>query len=88
MAGAYNVVSSSWLANSLITGYSAKAWYLFADPVRAAAMEVAFLNGVETPTVEQAEADFNTLGIQFRGFLDFGVAFQDPRAAVKMKGEA
>jgi phage major head subunit gpT-like protein len=88
MAGAYNVVSSSWLANSSLAGYSAKAWYLFADPARAAAMEVAFLNGVETPTVEQAEADFNTLGIQFRGFLDFGVAFQDPRAAVKMKGEA
>ena len=53
-----------------------------------AAMEVAFLNGQENPTVEQAEADFNTLGIQFRGYIDFGAAMQDPRAVVKMKGEA
>ncbi len=87
-AGKYEVVSSSWLSNATITGYSTTAWYLFADPARLAAFEVAFLNGNENPTVEQADADFNTLGIQFRGYIDFGVKEQDYRAAVKMKGIA
>ena len=36
-------------------------------------IEVAFLNGKQQPTVERADADFNTLGIQFRGYFDFGV---------------
>ena len=29
----------------------------------------------------RADADFNVLGIQFRGYFDFGVALQDPSAA-------
>ena len=86
-SGKYDPIVSAYLANSGITGYSALAWYLFADPNILAALEVAFLNGVDRPTVEKADADFNTLGIQFRGYLDFGVKEQDPRAAVKMKGE-
>jgi hypothetical protein len=53
-----------------------------------AAIEVAFLKGVEVPTVETADADFNTLGIQMRGYHDFGVTKQDYRAGVKSKGAA
>ncbi|HPD31737.1 MAG TPA: hypothetical protein PLL20_17230, partial [Phycisphaerae bacterium] len=71
-----------------ISGTSAKAWYLLADPDDLPVIEVAFLNGQQTPTVERADADFNVLGIQFRGYFDFGVALQDYRAGVKMKGEA
>jgi hypothetical protein len=47
-------------------------------------MEVAFLNGVRTPTVEQAEADFNVLGIQVRGHFSFGVAKAEGRACYRM----
>jgi hypothetical protein len=86
--GKFEVVSSSFLSNSSFTGYSSKAWYLFADPNRLPALEVAFLNGIDQPTVEKTDADFNTLGIQFRGFIDFGVREQDYRGAVKIKGEA
>jgi len=50
--------------------------------------EVAFLNGQESPTIETAEADFSRLGIQMRGYHDFGVALQDPKGGVKAKGEA
>jgi len=32
---------------------------------------------VDRPTVEKTDADFNTLGVQFRGFIDFGVREQD-----------
>jgi hypothetical protein len=83
----FDVVSSSYLSNATFDGASSKAWYLFADPNRLTTLEVAFLNGVDKPTVETTDADFNTLGIQFRGFIDFGVKEQDHRGAVKFKGE-
>jgi len=86
--GKFDVVSSVYLANASFTGSSSKAWYLLADPNRLPAIEIAFLNGVDRPTVEKTDADFNTLGIQFRGYIDFGVREQDHRGALKMKGEA
>ena len=78
----------AYMANSSYTGYSALAWYLLANPRDLATIEVCFLNGVQRPTVESADADFNVLGIQVRGFFDFGVALKEHRAGVKMKGEA
>jgi len=87
-AGKFEVVSSAYLANPSFAGASNKAWYLLADPNRLPAIEVAFLNGVDRPTVEKTDADFNTLGIQFRGYIDFGVREQDHRAALLMKGQA
>jgi len=86
--GKFDVVSSVYLSNATFTGASDKAWYLLADPNRLPAIEVAFLNGVDRPTVEKTDADFNTLGVQFRGYIDFGVREQDYRGALKMKGEA
>jgi hypothetical protein len=87
-AGKFSVVWSAYLSNATFPGSSNKAWYLLADPMRLPAIEVAFLNGRQTPTVERADADFNKLGIQFRGYINFGVKEQDHRAAVKVKGEA
>ena len=86
--GKFRSEVSRYLANSKYTGYSAKAWYLLADPADLPVIEVAFLNGQESPTIETAEADFNVLGIQMRGYHDFGVALQDPRGGNKSKGEA
>ena len=87
-AGKFRPVTSAYLGNASYTGYSTTAYYLFADPRGGvSAIEVAFLNGVENPTIESAEANFNTLGMEFRGWTDFGVAMQDYRAAVKATGE-
>jgi hypothetical protein len=58
-------------------------WYLLAAPSDLPVIEICFLNGQESPTIESAEANFNTLGIQFRGYHDFGVAKQDYRGGVK-----
>ena len=88
MAGKFNVASTAYLSNASFTGYSATGWYLFADPNILPAIEVGFVNGMEQPTVERAEADFSTLGVQFRGFMDFGVGMQDPRGALFIKGAA
>ena len=41
---------------------------------------------MDRPTIERADADFNTLGIQFRGYIDFGVREQDWRGALKATG--
>ena len=87
-AGKFEIVSSVYLSNPMFTGASDKAWYLLADPNRLPAIEVAFLNGVDRPTVEKTDADFNTLGVMFRGYIDFGVKEQDHRGALKLKGEA
>jgi phage major head subunit gpT-like protein len=86
--GKFEVVSSSYLSNASFTGNSLKAWYLLADPNRLPSIEVAFLNGIDRPTVEKTDADFNTLGVQFRGYIDFGVREQDYRGSLKLKGEA
>lgn len=87
-AGKFEPVVSAYLGNTKYTGNSVKAWYLLANPADLAAIEVAFLNGQESPTIETADADFGTLGIQMRGYHDFGVAKQDFRAAARSKGEA
>jgi hypothetical protein len=76
LAGRYQVVSTSYLS-------SAEDYYLVANPADLPAMEVAFLNGVQSPVVETAEADFNTLGVQMRGYFDFGVAKAEYLASVK-----
>jgi len=90
-AGKYGVEErtlaiSGFPGNSSFSGYSATAFYLFVDPEVLAAIEVAFLNGKDAPTIESADADFNTLGIQLRGYHDFGVAWQEYRAAARSTG--
>lgn len=87
-AGKFRPEVSAYLSNSKLTGYSSLAWYLLADPDDLPMIEIAFLDGQQVPTIESADADFNQLGIQVRGYHDFGVAKQDHRAAVKSKGEA
>lgn len=86
-AGMFRVVSSTYLANTTIGG-SATAWYLLADPMNLAAIEVAFLFGRDTPVVETSEFEFNRLGQSWRAYFDFGVAKQEYRAGVKLKGAA
>jgi hypothetical protein len=86
--GKFRVEVSRYLGNSKYAGFSTKAWYLLAEPTDLPVIEVAFLNGQEAPTIETADADFNVLGVQMRGYHDFGVALQDYRGGVKAKGEA
>lgn len=87
-AGKYKPLVCDWLSDAAFTGQSAKAWYLFRAPGILPAVVVSFLDGVQTPTIDMAEADFNQLGVQFRGYHDFGVDFAEWLAGVKVKGEA
>lgn len=87
-AGKFAVVQTPYLNTASVAGGSATHWYLLAAPGDMSVIEVAFLNGNETPIVEQAQADFSTLGIQMRAYWDFGSKKQEYRAAVKSKGAA
>ena len=78
LRGKYNVIVSNYLT-------SASTWWLTADKADLAPLEVVFLNGQQVPTVEQVAADFQMLGVQMRGFMDFGVAKGEALAALGMR---
>ena len=61
------------------------AWYLFADPNVVDTIEVAFLDGNETPEIVQEEG-FTTDGIRTKVRIDFGAAFIDYRGVFKNPG--
>ena len=87
-SGRFKVSASRYLSNTAIVGNSAVAWYLLGNPGAVPVIETCFLNGQESPVIQTAEAEFNTLGIQMRGYFDFGVTKQDGRGGVKSKGAA
>lgn len=87
-AGKYKLAATPYLNNDNIPNGSAVHWWLIADPMDLPVIEVCFLYGKQMPTIESAEADFNTLGIQMRGYHDFGCNKQEYRAGVRSKGEA
>ena len=64
----------------------AKAWYLAADPNTIDTVEVTYLNGKDTPTIESAVV-FDMLGIKWRIFIDVGVKALDFRGLYKNPGE-
>ncbi len=85
-SGKYKPEVVPYLSNSKYTGYSATGWYLFGDPGDVAAFGLAYLNGQQAPTIESEPGAFNTLGIQWRGYLDFGVCQIDAKGGVKSTG--
>lgn len=85
--GKFDVVSSAYLGKAKYGG-SSKKWYLLADPKDIPTIEVAFLDGQETPIVEEVEALPSQLGIVLRGYHDWGVALQDSNGGNANKGEA
>lgn len=85
-AGQFSLCSSQYLNNAKIPGGSQTHWWLAAASEDTPSIEVVFLNGRQAPSIENANADFNTLGIQMRGYFDFGAAKQNHRASVMSAG--
>lgn len=86
--GRFQVESSPYMSNSAYTGYNSAASYLLADPNDIPVIEIVALNGKVEPTVETADTDFNTLGVQMRGYSDVGVRLQEYRGGVRLDGTA
>jgi len=86
---AVRLATESRLSNASFTNASANGWYLFTAP-QSVPFVVAFLNGVEVPTVETFGFDTNpnSLSYQWRIYHDFGCAFGQKQASVFMKGTA
>ncbi len=64
----------------------ASAWYLAAAPGVVPGIEVTFLDGKDTPTME-SQVDFNTLGVKTRVYINFGINVLDFRAFYKSTGK-
>jgi len=78
---AYDVAKLELVTDPFLDGInSATPWYLFADPADVAAFEVVFLDGNQTPFIDEA-VDFDTDAMKFKVRLDYGVALGDWRAA-------
>ena len=82
-AGQFKPVVCPYLSDATLTGYSATDYYLLADPMDCAVIQAVFLNGRQAPIVESSPTEFSTLGIQYRAYLDWGVALQDPKGGFK-----
>ena len=76
MRGLLEAITSPFLSGT-------KYW-LFNDAFPL--VDVAFLNGNQTPTVETASADFAQLGISMRCYYDFGASAGEFKAAVYSTG--
>jgi hypothetical protein len=59
-------------------GLDEDAWFLFPDKTASDAIEVAFLDGVQTPYLEDM-IDFDTDGIKYKCRIDFGVGAMSHR---------
>ena len=64
---------------------SSTPWYFFADPAQAPVLEVAFLDGNDTPYIE-LENGFSVDGARWKVRLDYGIAGVDYRGAVRSTG--
>lgn len=62
------------------------AWYLAAAPGILPSIEVTYLNGREQPTME-SHVSFETLGMKWRIYMDFGVNLLDFRGLLKSTGK-
>jgi ATP-dependent protease ClpP protease subunit len=60
-------------------------WYIFADPMEAPVLEVAFLDGQTEPYIEMQQG-WNVDGAAYKVRHDYGVAAIDYRGAVKNVG--
>lgn len=73
-----------------ISGQSSTQWFLLMKPNAAMGGIVigSFLNGKTTPTINQHDADFDMLGLQWRAYHDAGADNGDPKLGVMSKGAA
>lgn len=79
-ANKLTVVSTPILSDS-----SQAVWYLASAPGFCPTVEVTYLNGVDSPTIESA-VQFDTLGIKYRIYQDVGVNLLDFRGLYKSSG--
>jgi HK97 family phage prohead protease len=58
------------------------AWYLLADPASVPSIQYAYLSAAQGVQIQRQEA-WDTLGLKYRAFLDFGCGWLDWRGAFR-----
>lgn len=78
------------IAGTDIPNQTQTGWFLFCNPdsPKGSSLVVSALNGNYRPKLEQADANFDVLGMQWRGYHDVGVDFTDPKLSLYSKGAA
>lgn len=84
--GRYRVETSPYISNSSYSGNTSTAWWMLANPEELPVITIAALNGNVMPTVDTAQAAFNVLGIEMRGYSDVGVNSTEYRGGVHADG--
>ena len=87
-SGIYNAFrnSMSVVVDSALDDIDEDAWYISADKGQVAGIEINYLRGNQTPVLE-SKAAWDTLGMNFRMYLDFGIKALDYRGFVKNAGK-
>ena len=86
-AGVKNVFANAFelVTDAELDALDTKAWYLLGEARKNYGVEVDFLNGKRTPTIE-SKASFDTLAWRYRMYIDFGVKLMDTLSIVKNSG--
>nr|DAY74262.1 MAG TPA: major capsid protein [Caudoviricetes sp.] len=86
-AGVKNVFANAFelVTDAELDALDTKAWYLLGEARKNYGVEVDFLNGKHTPTIE-SQASFDTLAWRYRMYIDFGVKLMDTLSIVKNSG--
>ena len=85
-ASSIDVVEDATL-NSLVGSGKAVPWFMFGDKNDAAAIQVDYLNGQQTPQIRRMEVA-GRLGFVWDVYLDWGISVQDFRGVVENPGVA
>lgn len=64
---------------------SGNAWYLLADAAQVPSLQYAYLSAAQGVQIQRQEA-WDTLGLKYRAFLDFGCGWLDWRGAYHSAG--
>jgi HK97 family phage prohead protease len=62
-------------------------WMVFADPARLPCLQYGYLSSAQGVQIQRQDA-WNTLGMSFRAFLDFGAGWMDWRGAYQVPASA
>ena len=85
--GAYEIIVEPRISNTTYSGASATAWYLACDPAVCDTIEIDYLNGQRTPTINQV-GNGSILRIEYEVVFDVEANVVDFRGMVKSKGAA
>ena len=87
-SGIYNAFRNSMtvVVDSALDDIDEDAWYIGATKGQVAGIEINYLRGNQTPVLE-SKAAWDTLGMNFRMYLDFGIKALDYRGFVKNAGK-